>query len=69
MKLELDHAPLRFPAIDPIGDRVALAEAARFPAAFASAEPPCTDSLGTSKRPGWKEGSLAYKITRICPVP
>ena len=53
--------------IDSIGDRGALAEPRRFPAAFASAEPACADSLAMSQRQVWKDGSLAYKIARRRP--
>ena len=57
LEVEHDFIPLdganvfQWREIDSIGDRVALAEAGRFPAARASAEPPCADSLATSQRP------------------
>jgi hypothetical protein len=55
LEVEHDFIPLdgadvfQWREIDSIGDRVALAEAGRFPAACASAEPPCADSLATSQ--------------------
>ena len=43
--------------IESIGDRVAQAEAGRFPADFASAEPPYADSLARLNHQVWKDGS------------
>jgi len=51
-------------------ERSARPDHARLPAALAQAEPRRADSLATSQRRGMEnDGSLAYKIIRICLAP